>query len=516
MLNAVAGRPLYEGLNAACSSYSTHQSLLVLEREVLSADPDMVVVYHAWNDFSVAPDGFSDREKERAIRWRKGLVRLAGADVRFFRVYRLAGWVRDHLDVTWPRPRVRPGRYRENLQAMAALCAERDIPMFLVIKPACRGEKHLEMGAPQLAYYKRVHGLAGKSAVYDHIHRTSTLLQKEVVSANDNVHAIDFERCVDALQEEVARSDAAVPLRVFHADGCHLAEFGEQAVAEEVAFALAPGRRHAIERYTLSADYYAGLAAEFLQDLQPDEAILYARRAMKQDPAMANGMNTLIRQAREQADFARLFHMGRWGGYDPHLSSKLCKLMKCLAYRPYDKGVRQQLYRVCAYRGLPRDEALYFSTFLPPTNALPSNLSDADIDTVSAADAAAGDVCLMLHYPEPVRLARLAMVVYHPPEGQCVKDVMVAATNDDPTPDAEWHIFRARVGQSGPFRKRLTIPEVKDGDMLCIELDPTDRDLHREYRTWGLLSLVQSAGFECSYSPNRKVMALREMIGSVY
>ena len=66
LLNAAAGTNRYEALNAACSSYSTHQSLIVLQRLVLDLEPDLVCLYHGWNDAQLQEDGFRDDQKDAA------------------------------------------------------------------------------------------------------------------------------------------------------------------------------------------------------------------------------------------------------------------------------------------------------------------------------------------------------------------------------------------------------------------------------------------------------------------
>ena len=68
LMNEAAGTNRYEHLNAACSSYSTHQSLIALKRWVLPLKPDQVVVYHGWNDGFLQTDGYSDLEKDALAR----------------------------------------------------------------------------------------------------------------------------------------------------------------------------------------------------------------------------------------------------------------------------------------------------------------------------------------------------------------------------------------------------------------------------------------------------------------
>jgi hypothetical protein len=51
-------------MNAACSSYSTHQGLEILKRRGLKYRPDVVTIWLGWND-SVVWDGMTDAEHAR-------------------------------------------------------------------------------------------------------------------------------------------------------------------------------------------------------------------------------------------------------------------------------------------------------------------------------------------------------------------------------------------------------------------------------------------------------------------
>lgn len=126
ILNEALGTDRYEALNVGCSSYSTHQSLIALQRWVFQREPDLICMYHGWNDCGVQEDGFRDDEKDGLFEMGQK-VSGAAAVLGKLRLSQLIGKLMDQSRHDWPRARVPLDRFRANLERFSDLCQEHGI-----------------------------------------------------------------------------------------------------------------------------------------------------------------------------------------------------------------------------------------------------------------------------------------------------------------------------------------------------------------------------------------------------
>lgn len=364
LLNSVAGEPRYEALNVGCSSYSTHQSLIALDRWVLPRKPDLVVVYHGWNDQLVQSDGYSDHEKD-ALMETAGTGQDGTSWVRRLYIARLAGRLGAWADRSWPRPRVPLARFEANLGAIATKCAEAGVPLRIVVRPESRAYPLPPYETQALAYYERIYHTTHTPDLYQAIHAGYSAAQRRVAESVPGAAAYDAWATVNRLQERKESGEFGPDVDIWQSDAIHLKPLGEELMAQDMAMALVPELKPALEAYVKSAGYWMGLAQEFLREDLPFEAAYSARRAAEADPAQKEAADALRIQAESLFEFARLFEDGRWGGRDNDFESKLRKLGRCLQIRPSDSGVLTQIFRVCLYSGKPERAADLMKAFQP-------------------------------------------------------------------------------------------------------------------------------------------------------
>ena len=368
LLNNALGEDRYEALNVACSSYSTHQSLMALERWVWPYQPDAVFVYHGWNDVVVAGDGYSDREKD-AWMGAGGQPRVPVLDL--FRNFRLAGgigWVLETLDRGWPRQRVSFAEFERNLDAMARQCAERGVPMYLMIRPEQPAEHFVKNAIDALAVQvaRRDFGTTNAYAVYRAQAERVAAIQRAVAQRHPVVTACDGRQWVFDIVARRDRGEFGERIPIFFEDNCHLFEFADELLAHRVAEALAPQHAEALHRFIDSLVYEYAIAGELIAEESPREALWFIRRALARQPVPDDEslLRELEQKALDRVEFADLFREGRWGGPAGDFETKLAKLLRCAELRPQDFGVMLQLYRLCMYMeqpGLAANVIGYFS-----------------------------------------------------------------------------------------------------------------------------------------------------------
>lgn len=365
LLNAVAGTNRFEMLNVACSSYSTHQSLIALERWVLPRKPDIAMIYHGWNDQNVQSDGFADSDKDALLQVvPKGSGRLAW--LRTLKVTQLLGRMVNAVDRTWPRPRVAPEAFRANLERSVDLCLAANVKPLIMVRPRSHRRPLPKLEPVYLQHYLRVYGTENPDPLYQRIFETYTAIQRDV-GGRPGAGICDAAAFLDDLQDQNGRKAFGDGIEIFRDDAMHLYEFAEQKLAEQVALTLAPEMADAVRAFVESPDYHEFLAREFLAEVQPYEAVHYAKKAAAADPARAAQMDALIQAAQVDFEFVRLFREGRWGGADPDFDSKIRKLKRCLQMRPSDMGVCSQIFRVCMYMNRPDSAAEAMAGFRPAT-----------------------------------------------------------------------------------------------------------------------------------------------------
>jgi len=341
IINSAIGTDRYEMLNVACCGYSTHQSMMALDRWVLPRDPDIVMIYHGWNDTPRQLDGYSDHDKDLVLRvGPRERGKSAWNAARWLRTGKLVGRLLDAADTSWPRVRVPPRRFKKNMRTMIGKCAERGIPVVVMIRP--------EKEDVPVGYEK---GLVADEYAQRHAVQR---LQREIVDEFDNATACDGFSLVRELQQREQRGEFGDVIKIFRGKS-HLQEFADQKLAELVAVTLTPENKQVIEKYLGSVDYHLYLAEDFLSEvLLVDEAIYHAREALALDPTPEQEklLKTIITRAEDDREFAELFEAGRHeGGTEKDLEKKLAALKRCLEIKPQDYGVMLQVYRVCLYRG---------------------------------------------------------------------------------------------------------------------------------------------------------------------
>ncbi len=347
LLNQAAGKEQFEMMNCGLSFYSTHQSLIVLQRYVLPLRPDYVVVYHGWNDPTLASDGYGDSEKDH--------LSVAGPKRSWLSSLRLStslGWLAQRKDQSWPRVRVDFATFEANLRRMAELCASVGATLVVVSRPATRAGAVPEVDEATRHVYAGTFG-ADKQDIYFGIHRAITAAQARVVSAYPTVRLTDTSAYLDQKQQEM-ESLGLPAVHLFSRDAVHVQGHGNQFIAESVARAVAPGLANVMAAITRSPGYWSELAEEFLAMSDPHLAVYAAQEARRFPGADFRVLDQLTERATNDFFFADLFERYRWGSPEEHsLEERLAGLQQCLLVKPTDFGVLQQIYRVCENMGSP-------------------------------------------------------------------------------------------------------------------------------------------------------------------
>lgn len=366
LLNTVACTDRFEVLNVACSSYSTHQSLKALERWVLPRDPDIVVIYHGWNDVDVAGDGYADHEKDIHARF------LRGDQYRSFktplfpaRTANLLAFVLDRIDNAWPRLRVPRHRFEQNLEHMAQLTGASGIRTMVFTRPRAHSRTLSESLGVAAAAYHKAKLPEHPDARYDALHRLCTDTQRKVADRHPHVDLFDASGILDRIQEREAGGEFGPDIRIFMRDAVHIYEFAEELLAIELACALAPDLEEQIRMHVQTPEYHIARAREFLADDHVFEAAWHARTANRLSENAHPESEEVLRRAEAEYEFVRLFRDARWGGPDEDFDSRIRKLRRCLELRPSDFGVCLQIFRVCEYAERVPEAAAAMAGFRP-------------------------------------------------------------------------------------------------------------------------------------------------------
>ena len=356
LLNEAAGGEAFEALNVGCSGYNTHQSLIALDRYVLPRNPDVVVVYHGWNDvrFTQAGDGYCDREKDFLLpgkRFAEQGARQRLAGLNRFRIVQLVGKTMDVMDRTWPRPRITEPDLERNYREIVRRCRERGIPVVIVVKPDA---DHPPLGMPEIREqtireYRKRFG-PGLEAVYQGMDRIAVGVQRKIAREEPGVRLADAHAYFKSMPEPAGPSPDLAATVLFLQDAMHNTEIGKERLAQVVAPEVAPELGDRIRSHIRTADYWQRRAEELRDALFPYQAVYAAGLALSADPSRKEAIEDLVRRAERDYEFYRLFQAGRWGGSGQFgWREKLDMLKKCLEIKPDDFGVCLQIFRVCIY-----------------------------------------------------------------------------------------------------------------------------------------------------------------------
>ncbi len=365
LINNAIGTNRYEKLNAGCSSYSSHQSLIALDRYVLSRDADIALIYHGWNDSAVPVDGYSDHEKDLLAGLGSTAKGSGMAWVRQLRMTQGMGKVMDWADRSWPRIRVPPEQFEKNMRAMVEHCLARRVLPVVVIRPYTQKRPLPDIGEMALDCGEHMFGTRDKEEIYRKTWETYAGILWKVVKAYPEARPCDAYAFINDAQARCARGEYGEGVEVFTDDSCHLYPFGNELLGQCVALSLAPEHAEAINRYIRSAAYFDFLAQEALQLDRPFDAVYYAKQGLAADAQNLDLYNERIKQAEAKFEFVRLFTEARWGGPDKDLDSKLAKLKRCLDMRPADLGLVIQIFRVSLYMNHPERAADIMAGFQP-------------------------------------------------------------------------------------------------------------------------------------------------------
>lgn len=367
LLNRAMATNRYEMLNVACSSYSTHQSKIALERWVLPRDPDVVVIFHGWNDRGVMQDGFSDHEKDVLLRLHSAEAGNGNIQkIRHLRTAQAVGWLIDKLDVSWPRARVNPRQFEKNMREILEQCREKDIPVIVIIRPEML-DPDKELSGIVAQHARETFGIDSFGDLYKTNYTLYTDIQRRMADEYDHAKACEADVLLRDIQRRNRTNAYGPGLQVFRQDACHLYEFGEQKMAELVAASIAPEHANAVSQAVHTVEYNLALAEEMRSEALPFEAYYYAGEALALNPTdeQAQHLQKIREQAQQDFEFIQWFREGRWGGSDTDFDSKISKLRKCLQMKPDDYGVCLQLFRVCYYSGKPQLAAAAMNGFQP-------------------------------------------------------------------------------------------------------------------------------------------------------
>lgn len=371
LLNAAAGTNRYEALNVACSSYSLHQSLIAFKRWVLPRKPDIVFVYHGWNDVAVAGDGYSDKEKDVLVRSEVYEQNAAMRMVAGLKLTELLAYELEALDTSWPRARVSFADFEAGLDQLATGCSRSGIRLIVMTRPSQAADlfnrPEGDAGIVSQLYAKKTFDTDDSAAVYRLNAKRITDIQRTFVSSHPGVSLCDGETVVASLVQRQMDGEFGEGVRIFRRDNCHLYEFGDELLAWDVAQSIATELSVAISNQVTSYEYCRSRAVEFYNEEAPRESLWFLNRASKaaRDDTSRLDIAGMTSQAVERIEFADLFRRGRMGGDADDYTEKVTALRRCLALRPYDYGVVLQMYLVAFDSGHAGDAAELMSTFTP-------------------------------------------------------------------------------------------------------------------------------------------------------
>jgi lysophospholipase L1-like esterase len=258
-LNARAeGGRRYEVINAGVPGYTTAESLINFSLRVLDLDPDIVIVYHSYNDFKpnrvpgFSSDYFHWRSGQGRVRRSVFRRRLASPQVLDWMKRRIGfpapGGTSERFDTV-----SEPGlaAYRRNLESFAALARPRGIRVVFSSEATLIGEESFaRLPAAKEAAMRFLPTLSARGLL-DAVKRYDDEMRRAAGETNavyvDNLHEVpkDFGHFIDHI---------------------HLTEAGCEAVADNFAEALrefegrpgaSPVRAFTGERTEASKDRHA-------------------------------------------------------------------------------------------------------------------------------------------------------------------------------------------------------------------------------------------------------------------
>lgn len=343
LLEEALGTRRYEVLNGGVGSSSTHQMLQIFEQHLLPMKPDQVVLFLGWNDRWVH-DGQRDalhrlptpgQQKIRDVLLRS---RLFNALV-FFNDQRMA----KHKEQRCP-----PADTERNLRKLAALCRDRNLPLFLCTTPDGHADSVIlsrfdETRVPpdwdSQLYDIIKKGANGPLDAWHKLHRTYNDVVKKVASETGST-AIDLQAVV-----EERRPLYPEPPLFFFKDSIHFTELGLQEVARSLALSIITNQdRTAVTQYIDSAAYYTTNAFMFARQFQYAAADDFLARGTAVAGHPLAGVDALRAEIAAQRPFYDKFDAARIAlsnRGDPAVA--LQQYQECLALRPEDTFLRLEV-----------------------------------------------------------------------------------------------------------------------------------------------------------------------------
>lgn len=205
-------------INAGVPGYSSHQGRILLEKELLDYDPDLLLVMFGFNDHFAAGKGIPDHKQEAPADWILDLHNLVSP----FKLYQFMRTVvlslseseeEVRLDDVGRVRRVPVDQFYQNLRSIAQTARSHDIEVIYLVPPVASLEDYFA-GATSSAFHSM-------HAVY----------QKEVrrLGRRDRLPVIDLQESFDSYEN--LYDDA-------RADPVHFNIRGHEVAARTIARAL--------------------------------------------------------------------------------------------------------------------------------------------------------------------------------------------------------------------------------------------------------------------------------------
>lgn len=226
------GGTTFQALNVACAHYTTHQSVLAFHRWVMPLQPNLVVVYHGWNDMCSQVDGYSDHEKDSVPQkhsFSQVTTRLAA-----WKIPLAANYVRQQLDRSWPRPRVPPERFQQNYNRIIHDCQKANIPVVIFMRPWWGTEELPNLGLGSMIYFSRRYDTLELRQLSQAAYTEYTKIQLRMADPSKGVYVFDAARVVEGMIH-ASHNTSPPQVGIFEADGVHLTSMADQILGEALA-----------------------------------------------------------------------------------------------------------------------------------------------------------------------------------------------------------------------------------------------------------------------------------------
>ena len=131
-------------------------------------------------------------------------------------------------------------------------------------------------------------------------------------------------------------------------------------------------------------------------------------------------------------------------------------------------------------------------------NFLIGHLNDGSLKTPVGTQGTTEDTYFYIVLDRFVAIQEIKLCLFSTERGGHIRDVVVVATQDPSiTETTRWTQVKSRLSESDSFKYKITIPNLENGEVVTLELDP--KEASKTYRTWGIACLSQSEGYLRNY-----------------